>query len=62
MFTLQQKELIGDTGSIQICGGVASSTEKLTELSEKLSSLQDLTQMKVLFNADFTINSQKLCV
>lgn len=62
MFTLQQKELVGDTGSIQICGGVGAFSEKLTELSEKLSSLQDLKQMKVLINEDFTINSQKLCV
>lgn len=62
MFTLQQKEFLGDTGSIQICPGVGAQNEKMSELKEKLSQLQDLKQMKIEINEHFTINSQKLCV
>lgn len=62
MFTLQQKELTGDTGSIQICPGVGAPSEKMTELKDKLGMLQDLKQMKIEINEKFTVNSQKLCV
>lgn len=62
MFTLQQKEFTGDSGSIQICPGVGAASDKMTELNEKLGMLKDLKQMKIELNEAFTVNSQKLCV
>lgn len=62
MFTLQQKEFLQETGTIQLCTGVGASPEKTQELEAKLKSLQDLKGSAILVNNDFITNSQKLCV
>ena len=62
MFTLQQKEYVKENGAIQICPGVGSSAEQLSELQQKLQSLHDLKNAAITVNTDFITNSQKLCV
>ena len=62
MFTLQQKEYLKENGAIQICPGVGSSAEQISELQQKLQSLQDLKNATITVNTDFITNSQKLCV
>lgn len=62
MFTLQQKDFLPESGTIQLCAGVGSSQEKINELMEKLQTLPDLKKFSILVNNDFITNSQKLCV
>lgn len=62
MFTLQQKEFLQENGTIQLCAGVGSDTNKINDLSTKLGMLADMKNSAILVNNDFIINSQKLCV
>lgn len=62
IFTLQQKELLIEKETIQICPGIGSTKEIINELVDKLQSLQDLKNTTIKVDTDFITNSQKLCV
>ena len=62
MFTLQQKDFIGETGTIQLVPGVGTETFKMDTLAQKLEQLSDLKKSTIEVKSDFITNSQKLCV
>ena len=62
LFTLQQKGLNKESGTLQICPGVGSSEEKINELHTKFSAFADLKSSTILVNSDLIIKSQQLCV
>lgn len=62
MFTLQQKEFLSENSTLQVFGGVGSSTELVNDVSQKLKSLPDMKNNTVSILNDFITNSQKLCV
>lgn len=62
MFTLQQKKFLGLSGTILLCDSVGATTEQVTELQQKLSSLKDLNTFKIEINSHLLLNYQTLCV
>ena len=62
MFTLQQKGLTNEVGTLQICPGVGSSSEKINDLHTKFSAFADLKQAKISINNELITKSQQLCV
>ena len=62
LFTLQQKGLNKESGTLQICPGVGSSEDKINELHTKFSAFADLKSSTILVNSDLIIKSQQLCV
>lgn len=62
MFTLQQREMLQDKGSIELYPGVGSKKEKVDELMIKLQSLQDLKKSTITIDHDIILKSHKLCV
>jgi hypothetical protein len=62
MFTLQQKGLTNEVGTLQICPGVGSSSEKINDLHTKFSAFADLKQATISINNELITKSQQLCV
>lgn len=61
-FTLQQKELLNQKGSIELCQGLNSDRETLEKVKEGLLKLSEYKQISTSPIDNFTINSQLLCV
>jgi hypothetical protein len=62
MFSLQQKEYMGEISAIQVFPGVGSSNANCEDLVQNLRSLSDLKKASITVNTDFILNSQKRCV
>lgn len=62
LFTLQQKGYMSEEGTIQICPGVGSDTNKLEELVTKLNGFTDRKNKKISINSELITKAQQLCV
>ncbi len=62
IFTLQQKELLQETGTIDICPGIGFSEELANELTIKLNALNNLKTQPASVQSSFIQNAQRLCV
>lgn len=62
LFTLQQKELTGAEGSIELAPAVDASSELLVDLEKNIARIDDLSKMKIVTMSDFLAESQLLCV
>jgi hypothetical protein len=62
MFTLQQKGFTKEMGTLEICPGVGSSSDKLNDLHTKFSAFADLKQATISINNELITKSQQLCV
>jgi hypothetical protein len=62
LFTLQQKGLNTEVGTLQIYTGVGSSINKIEELHSKFSAFTDLKSSTIIVNTDLITKSQQLCV
>jgi hypothetical protein len=62
MFTLQQKDLLQEKGSIDICPGIGFTADQANELNQKLNSLKDLKDQPASIQASLLQKAQRLCV
>ena len=62
LFSIQQKDLVNESATIQLCKGVGSSEETISMFMELIKRLPDRSGDIVLLDNLFTTNSQKLCV
>jgi hypothetical protein len=61
-FTLQQKELYHQEGTLQLFNGEGISTDLLEELSERFSNIAELKSLDVKINSNLVLNSLEQCV
>ena len=62
LFTLQQKGLNNEVGTLQIYTGVGSSINQIEELHSKFSAFAHLKSSTIIVNTDLITKSQQLCV
>lgn len=62
MFTLQQKEMVSEKGTIEIVPGIGSSTLNLDEIASGLSKIKDLSGFNIVIEKNFIAKAQQLCV
>lgn len=62
VFTLQQKQLLGQAGALTISSSVGASEDVAREIQEKLKTLNELKSFKIDINSQLLLNYQTLCV
>ncbi|MFT5860036.1 MAG: hypothetical protein ACI865_002144 [Flavobacteriaceae bacterium] len=62
MFTLQQKEMMSEKGSIELVPGVGCDDGLLNSIESGLSKIKDLGAFKVIIDPDLIPKAQILCV
>jgi hypothetical protein len=62
MFTLQQKEMTAEKGTIELVSGMGQSANFLREVQIGIEKIQALSGFKVNLVADFIPKAQQLCV
>ena len=62
MFTLQQKEMVNDKGTIELSPGTGGSNLDLKEISSGLEKIKGLSGFKITIEEDFVAKAQQLCV
>ena len=62
VFALQQKELTGEKGSIELVPGTGQSDQHLNDIKSGLEKIKDLSGFKVNLASDFIPKAQQLCV
>jgi hypothetical protein len=62
LFSIQQKDLVGESATVQLCKGVGSSEETISAFMELIKKIPDRKNDVLLLDNLFTTNSQKLCV
>jgi hypothetical protein len=62
VFTLQQKQLLGQAGALTISSSVGASEDVAKEIQDKLKTLNELKDFKIDINSQLLLNYQTLCV
>jgi hypothetical protein len=62
MFTLQQKELYHEEGSLQLFNAPGIPAEMLEELNERLSKIAEIKSLAISLNSGLVLNSLEQCV
>lgn len=61
-FVLQQKEMLGEKGTIELSSAAGGNQSTCEEVSKGLSKIQHLNKMKIELHDSFLTKSQLLCV
>ena len=61
-FALQQKEMTGEKGTIELVGSVGSDSNIINQVESGLGKIGDLKKMEIINDADYLAKSQLLCV
>ena len=62
LFVLQQKEVLNESGTIELIEGVGIENNLLDSVKAQFARIQDLKKMNVVVNSDYISKSQLLCV
>lgn len=62
MFALQQKEMTGDRGTIELIEGNGISADSISAIKEGIAKIHDLSSFEVKSSADYISKAQLLCV
>lgn len=62
LFVLQQKEVLNESGTIELIAGVGIEYNLLDSVKAQFARIQDLKKMNVVVNSDYISKSQLLCV
>ena len=62
LFTLQQKEMTNETGSIEFALGADADKEMLKDIEKSIQKIKDIKKLDIKLPEDFIPKSQLLCV